>query len=181
MLRQYRFVQWGVVCLFTVVLFLLEACGPSISTPSAAENAPALATVKADIACRTGPTTEYPVQDTLKAGEILSIKGRNQSGDAWVVFNPDLQDTCWVEGAWLAVAGAMSQVMIVNPEPPPAPSATVRVDAVCRSGPTADYEVRDTLKAGEILDIQGRSRSGAMPGGCSIRTSRITAGWRGCR
>jgi uncharacterized protein YgiM (DUF1202 family) len=118
------------------------------------------ATVKADAVCRSGPTSDYEVQDTLTAGEILSIQGRSPDGNAWVVFSTDLGDTCWVEGAFVDVAGAMSPVEIVDPDPPHSPSATVKAGTVCRSGPTADYEVRDTLKAGEVLTVQGRNRSG---------------------
>jgi len=113
-----------------------------------------------DTTCRAGPTSEYAILDTLKAGEVLNIQGRSRSGDAWVVLNPHLQDTCWVGGMWVDVTGALSQVEIIDPDPPEAPTATVKVDTTCRSGPTVEYAILDYLKPGTVLNIVSRNRAG---------------------
>ena len=133
--------------------------------PPAPTQGAATATVKENAVCRSGPTADYEVQDTLKAGEVLTVQGRSQSGDAWVVFNPDIQETCWVEGMFVDVIGAMSQVEIANPDPPPAPTqgaatATVKENAVCRDGPTKEYKILAYFNAGTVLNIVGKNRAG---------------------
>ena len=104
-MRQRRFLDWKSLYVFTAVVLLLGSCAPANPTSSGVDelidpvlpDAP-LATVKTETECREGPSADYAVLDTLKAEEILQIRGRDQDGNAWVVFNPDLGDTCWVDG-----------------------------------------------------------------------------------
>ncbi len=156
----HRFIRTGGVCTFVLILLLTGACGPGNEIIDPDPPTSPIVTVKTDIGCRSGPSADYAITDTLKTGEILTVTGRNQKGDSYQVFNPDLQGDCWVGGEFVDVTGALSLVGIINPDPPHKPSATVKADAVCRSGPSAEYGILDTLKAGEILDIQGRSSDG---------------------
>jgi len=113
----------GFVCLaaLATTLMLLAGLLGACNLAQKGENSPPTATVKADIACRSGPTSEHSILDTQKAGEVLNIQGRSRSGDAWVVLDPDLQDTCWVGGMWVDVTGAVGQVQIIDPDPPMLP------------------------------------------------------------
>jgi uncharacterized protein YraI len=148
MSHQHRYLHWKNLYAATAVLLLLGACAPAIPTTSGVDelvdpdppHAP-LATVKSETDCRAGPSTEYPVQDTLKAGEILEIQGRDQDGDAWVVFDPDLGGNCWVEAIRVDVAGDLSLVEIIDPTPPSKPSATVKSETACYTGPGNGYDL----------------------------------------
>ncbi len=159
---QLRFLHRKGLSVFTAVLLLLGACAPAIPTSSGVDelvdpeppHAP-LATVKADIACRAGPSTEYPVQDTLKAGEILEIQGRDQDGAAWVVFDPDLGGNCWVEAIWVDVAGDLSLVGIINPDPPLKPAATTKSETACYTGPGTGYGLLGELAPDISYQIVG--------------------------
>ena len=162
MLRQRRFLNWKSLYVFTAVVLLLGSCAPANPTSSGVDelidpdppHAP-LATVKTETECREGPSAEYPVRDTLKAEEIFEIQGRDQVGNAWLVFNPDLGDTCWVEGTVLELAGDLSLVEIINPDPPDKPSATVKAETVCFTGPGTGYELLGELAPDISYQIVG--------------------------
>ncbi len=90
-------------------------------TPLLTEESPAVpfAEVIIHANCRTGPTLEYPVMDTLPAGTRYEIRGRNRLGGAWLVMNPRIEDECWVDAGLTRVIGDTSLVEIIDPELPP--------------------------------------------------------------
>jgi hypothetical protein len=86
---------------------------------------PPTATVLQDSNCRSGPSRDYPVLSLLSAGAQYEIRGRNQQGDYWLIFDTAIQATCWIYGNLVAAEGDLENVEIVQPPPPPVgPSAT---------------------------------------------------------
>ncbi len=117
--------------------------------------------LKADANCRSGPTVDYLVMDILLAGAELPIQGQNRAGDAWLVENANIGKNCWVPNELVEVIGDVSLIEIIDPDPPNIPPmAMIQVNANCRSGPTADYQVLDILLGGAELPIQGQNRAG---------------------
>ena len=157
MLCQRRFLNWRDLYVSTAALLLLGSCVPAIPPSSGADelidpeppHAPS-ATVKADIACRAGPSTDYEILDTLQAGEVLDVQGRNQEGSAWVVYSLDLDGPCWVDGTWLDLTGDLSMVGIVDPDPPSAPKPVVGIvtETECYTGPGTVYDSVGVLAPG---------------------------------
>ncbi|PWH13115.1 MAG: hypothetical protein DDG60_10995 [Anaerolineae bacterium] len=68
--------------------------------------------------CRSGPTRDYPVRSFVTAGSQYAIRARNSHGDAWMIFDPAINGTCWIYGGLAEVFGDTDLVMIIDPEPP---------------------------------------------------------------
>ncbi len=104
---------------------------PPTPTPEPVVEEPALhATDPMNV--RAGPGTEYPVVNTMSAGESAAILGRNPAGDWWQV---ELDDASigWVYGPLVETSGPVDQVAVAasiptpppaTPTPPPQPTAT---------------------------------------------------------
>lgn len=94
------------------------ACDASASTPAAEASGIPYAEVVVNANCRTGPTLEYPVMDTLPAENQYEIHARNRLGGAWLIFNSRINDFCWIDADLVRVIGDTSLVDIVDLEPP---------------------------------------------------------------
>jgi hypothetical protein len=89
------------------------------------EVGPPTATAKEPANCRSGPTTEYPLLSILPSGNQYAVEGRNQAGDAWQIFDPGIDNTCWVFGDLVEVTGDTNQVPIIEAAPlQPTPTDT---------------------------------------------------------
>ncbi len=74
--------------------------------------------VLTDANCRSGPTRDYPVRSFVAAGSEYGIRARNSRGDAWMIFDPAINGTCWIYGGLVEVFGDTDLVMVIDPEPP---------------------------------------------------------------
>jgi hypothetical protein len=68
--------------------------------------------------CRAGPTTEFSILSILPVGSQYLIQARNTPGDSWMVFDPSINNTCWVADELVEVSGDTGPVMIIDPQPP---------------------------------------------------------------
>ena len=78
-----------------------------------------------DANCRSGPSLDFPLLSILPAGGQYEIEGRNTAGDSWMVFDPAIDNTCWVFGDLVEVLGDASGLMIIDPVPPSTPVPVV--------------------------------------------------------
>jgi hypothetical protein len=74
--------------------------------------------VLVDANCRSGPNKDYPVLSVLPPEGEYDIQGVNPAGDSWLILNPQLETPCWVYDEWVDVIGDISQVEVIDPEPP---------------------------------------------------------------
>ncbi len=71
--------------------------------------------------CREGPGTAYDSDDTLYAGQRITIEGRN-ANDTWLwVSKPSGSGHCWVSIITGHVAGDLAEVQIASAELPSQP------------------------------------------------------------
>jgi hypothetical protein len=76
-----------------------------------------------DTNCRSGPSSLYKIDDTLFAGVLATIQGRNADG-SWVqILSPNLRRLCWV---WIGqpgmeVQGDLNPLPVIRVAPPPEP------------------------------------------------------------
>jgi hypothetical protein len=82
-------------------------------------------TVSRDTNCREGPGQVYPRVMVLRAGESAAVVGRGASGNYWIIRNPDRPDqTCWLPGDNVSVAGVAGAAPVFTPPPTPRPTRT---------------------------------------------------------
>jgi hypothetical protein len=98
-----------------------DGSAPPAPTPGASS---AYASPLDPLNCRSGPSVDYPILSILPLGGQYEIRGRNQQGDAWLVFDPLIRTTCWVAADLVEVSGNISEVMIIDPQPPGLPPTT---------------------------------------------------------
>lgn len=68
--------------------------------------------------CRTGPTTEYSIMDTIDAQTQYEIRARNPLGSAWQIFDTQIGRLCWVKADLVRVTGDITSIEIIDPTPP---------------------------------------------------------------
>jgi hypothetical protein len=95
---------------------------PSI-TPSETSSVPRVS-VTIDTNCRVGPGTGYEKVGALLVGESADIVGRDETGNYWIIKNPDKAGTCWLWGEYASVSGNISSLPELTPPPSPTPSPT---------------------------------------------------------
>ena len=84
-------------------------------------------TASGNLYCRTGPAPYYPAIDTMKAGDKVTVIGRQPEGDNyWLVTTPHGK-TCWVWGRWLNITGDTASLTIATAPPPPPAAASIRL------------------------------------------------------
>ncbi len=68
--------------------------------------------------CRMGPLPDYPIMGALTVGQLVELKGKNQSGDWWYISNPQKPgEFCWVWGQYAQIQGDTAPLPIVTPPP----------------------------------------------------------------
>jgi hypothetical protein len=82
------------------------------------ESAPPMARVLEPANCRSGPSMDYQLLSILPAGNEYEIQARNTPGDSWMVFDPSINNTCWVADDLVEVVGDTGLVMVIDPDPP---------------------------------------------------------------
>ncbi len=95
-----------------------SACEGPAPTPTSAAASGAFANPMEPINCRLGPTVEYPILNILSARTQYEIRGRSTEGDSWLVFDPAINNTCWIFGDLVDVIGDTRGVQTVIPDPP---------------------------------------------------------------
>ncbi|MEW6094819.1 MAG: hypothetical protein AB1531_12735 [Chloroflexota bacterium] len=107
-------------------------CPPDVSEPSApTPSSPPTAKTLDHANCRAGPSLDFPVLSILPAGNQYEIRARNTPGDSWMVFDPSINNTCWVFADLVEVFGGdTGLVMIIDPDPPPLVMPTETAETV---------------------------------------------------
>ena len=128
----------------TAAAFLAPTRTPTALPPTATPfptldpSGPPIATALTQVACRAGPTNEYPLIAHLNAGQSVAIVGKAYAH--WIV-KPDAADECWVDAGSVAVRGATASLPDYPPPPlpvsgpPGAPTNLKKVGAVCTAVP----------------------------------------------
>ena len=134
-MRKNRRIRLAI--LLVLVLFLL-ACGTSKPTATAPTNVPPTATLVPPTAtpqptltptlevvrvspvnntnCRSGPSTDYPVQVSLPANSEAKVLGLSADGEYYFVENPQSAGNgCWVKGSLVTVIGSITFLPVFTP------------------------------------------------------------------
>ncbi len=82
-----------------------------------------MVSVSVNTNCRLGPGSAYDYKGGLLVGETAVILGRDESGQFWVIRNPDNPDElCWIWGQYASVAGDWHVVPVATAPPTPTPT-----------------------------------------------------------
>jgi hypothetical protein len=74
--------------------------------------------------CRSGPSTDFPVQVSIPAGTEARVLGRNSSSDYFYVENPQSPGSgCWVKGSLVTIIGTVAILPVFTPPPMIYPTA----------------------------------------------------------
>ena len=131
------------VLLLTGLLFFLLACGSSTptatpvlfftDTPAPTNTPEPTLTPTPELAkvfpvnntnCRSGPTTDFPVQVSIPAGSEARVLGRNADDSWYYVQNPQSPGSgCWIKASLVTVFGTFSVIPIFTPPPMIYPTA----------------------------------------------------------
>ena len=91
--------------------------------PVAAQPAGPSIELRQNANCREGPGTAYEVNDTLYAGEVYALEGRNDANNWFWVMKRSSSGHCWVSVVSVEIAGELDDVPVVQvaalPAPPP--------------------------------------------------------------
>jgi len=73
--------------------------------------------------CRTGPSTDYDLIDSLNVGESAEVVGKYTEANYWIIKTPSGGGNCWLWGQYATITGNTDNL----PEmvPPPAPPTAV--------------------------------------------------------
>jgi hypothetical protein len=77
--------------------------------------------VDVDTNCRIGPGELYDIVGGLMVGETAEVVGRYQSGNYWVIENPDGSGECWIWGYYATLEGPLENLPYVTQPPTPTP------------------------------------------------------------
>ncbi|MGQ9841002.1 MAG: SH3 domain-containing protein [Anaerolineae bacterium] len=118
------------IALLSLIILLLLAWAPA--TGNAAGKVEGV--VQADLLnVRSGPSTAYPVIGGVRAGQKLTLTGKNDNATWWQI---DFKGKSgWVSGEWVKTSGPADELAVVKVAPPPARAATAAAVAVPRSAP----------------------------------------------
>jgi len=97
---------------------------PSITpslTPSLTSLVPRVS-VSLDTNCRIGPGAGYDKIGVLMVGESAVIVAQEQTGNYWIIENPDKSGTCWLWAQYATVSGNVSGLPLLTPPPSPTPT-----------------------------------------------------------
>jgi len=93
---------------------------PSI-TPSQTSSVPRVS-VSLDTNCRKGPGLGYDQIGVLLVGESAVIVAQDETGNYWIIENPDKAGTCWLWAQYATVSGNVSGLPLLTPPPSPTPT-----------------------------------------------------------
>lgn len=99
---------------------------PTITLTPTPSNTPTLlppvASVKIATNCRTGPGTAYSLVTSLQPRQLAVVAARSSVENFWYVAIPDQVDEyCWLWGEYASIAGDLSTLPVLTPEPAPVP------------------------------------------------------------
>jgi uncharacterized protein YraI len=118
--------------------------------------------------CYTGPGTQFPVLGILQSGQLSPFLGRDASGVWWLIQHPGSIGQCWVWGG-VQITGNVAVIPVVPgtgptpvpPLPPQPPSAAhylaVSVNTNCRTGPSTQFPIVNTLRVGQFAPVLARN------------------------
>ena len=83
---------------------------------------PPVASVKTATNCRTGPGAAYSLVISLQPRQLAMVAARSSVENFWYVAIPDQVDEfCWLWGEHTSIAGDLSTLPVLTPEPAPVP------------------------------------------------------------
>ena len=83
---------------------------------------PPIASVSIATNCRTGPGTAYSQAVSLQPRQLAVVTARSSVEGFWYVAIPDQADEyCWLRGEHASIAGDISTLPVLTPEPAPIP------------------------------------------------------------
>ncbi len=84
-------------------------------TPTATPSVLTVTPKEGDIACRFGPDSGYSVENALLAGQVVPIRGRDESS-GWIQIDHPKRPgwLCWVEAASAVVDGDLGRAAVVS-------------------------------------------------------------------
>lgn len=133
----------------------LAASTPAPVTSAAGTSSGPSASSAVLVNVRNGPGVEYPVVDSLDAGETAAITGKSSAGDWWQVALSDGQSG-WVMSQLVSASGDTSSVGVPADIPTPPPTATPAPIAAAPAGDAAAGTTADaTATAAPAGDATG--------------------------
>jgi len=81
-------------------------------------------TVSVNTNCRTGPSVQYDIIDSLLVGQTGTIVGKNSSTGYWIINRLNGSGTCWLFPQYATVTGNTAALPEYPIPPTPTPSKT---------------------------------------------------------
>jgi hypothetical protein len=83
---------------------------------------PPMASVSLATSCRTGPGGAYSLVASLQPRQMAVVTARSTLDNFWYIAVPDQPDEhCWLWGEHASIAGDLSTLPVLTPEPAPVP------------------------------------------------------------
>jgi len=155
-------------------------------TPGTGGAATATVTGAGRLNVRSGPSTDFPLLNTLADGQTVTLAGRNVDA-TWLQVSLPNGELGWVSGQFLTSTVVLANVPVTEPavaveSVAPAPNtggATIGIVAVTgtlnvRFGPGVSFTSFATLTSGENVTLEGRSADGTW---IQIRLADGRLGW----
>lgn len=84
-------------------------------------------TVSVNTNCRTGPSVQYDIIDSLLVGQTGTVVGKNSSTGYWIINRVNGSGTCWLFPQYATVTGNTAALPEYPIPPTPTPSNTPTV------------------------------------------------------
>jgi hypothetical protein len=95
---------------------------PTATTAPTSTPSEAMLSVSVDTNCRTGPGDVYEVVGYLEVGQKARIVGHDDSGNFFVIENPQGGEDCWVWGQYVGTEGDWASLPVVLSPHTPTPN-----------------------------------------------------------
>ena len=101
--------------------------------------------------CRTGPSTDYDLVDSLNVGQTAEVVGKYSGGNYWVIKTPSGGGNCWLWGQYATIIGNTDNLPEMIPPPvPPTAVPVVSVPAMPKSLGLSCSSVSTSHKVGQL-------------------------------
>jgi uncharacterized protein YgiM (DUF1202 family) len=122
--------------------------------------------VVADVNLRIGPGDEYQQVGTLKAGQAITIAGRNKTND-WLLVQVDATTQRWIKRSAVDLQDAIELVPIRDVTPTPAPQSTSTPVPSPSPSPSASVSPSPPANAPDFVPLSAV----LMSGGAKLRVT----------
>ncbi|MBL8099894.1 MAG: hypothetical protein JNK81_11975 [Anaerolineales bacterium] len=94
-------------------------------------------TVSVNTNCRTGPSVQYDIVDSLLVGQTATVVGKSSSTGYWIIQRVSGGGTCWLFPQYATVSGNTANLPEYPVPPTPTPSKTPTPTATATIAPPA--------------------------------------------